>query len=72
MEFRVVNIQSNDECRVSASTPEAAAQLVLGEKLVRSGAQRDLRAKVYWQEKDQPTSMCRLYAMVAARQKTTD
>lgn len=67
MEFRVVNAKSSDEYRVSATTPEAAAQLVLGEKVVRSGAQRDLRVKAYWQQRDQPTSMCRLYSMVATR-----
>lgn len=44
-----------------ARSPEDAARLAIGEILVRSGRQEDLRAKVYFQHPDQPMSMVRLY-----------
>ena len=43
-------------------SPEAAVRDALGIKVVRSGAKRDLVAKVYWQPLDQPLTMVRLYA----------
>ncbi|WP_158409498.1 hypothetical protein [Devosia psychrophila] len=52
---------------MTASSPEAAARKALGIDLVRSGAKRDLRAKVYFQHPGQSLSMVRLYAKVAER-----
>lgn len=43
-------------------SPEAAVRDVLGIQVVRSGAKRDLVAKVYWQPLGQPLTMVRLYA----------
>lgn len=46
------------------STPEIAAETALGLHLVRSGAQKDLVARVYWQTPGSPTNMVRLYSKV--------
>ena len=62
--FRVVDTQRTTaelDALVTAHTPEAAAQQVLGFDLVRSGPPRSLRAKVYFQEDGQPMTMVRLY-----------
>jgi len=45
-----------------ARSPEEAAREALGMELVRSGARRDMVAKVYWQPIGQPLTMVRLYA----------
>lgn len=50
---------------VLASSPEKAAEEVLGIHLVRSGARKYLKARVYWQNPGQPKNMVRLYSEVA-------
>lgn len=50
---------------VDAMSPEHAAQLALGVDLVRSGARRNLRARVYSESPGQPKSMVRLYSKVS-------
>ena len=62
--FRVVDTQRTPaipDAYVSAHNPEAAARQVLGLNLVRSGPPRNLRARVYFQEENQPVTMVRLY-----------
>ena len=68
-EFRVIDLRSDviePEPLIvqGARSPELAAQSVLGEELVRSGAKKDLVARVYWTSPGQPTSMVRLYSKV--------
>lgn len=67
-EYRVINLQSEtidpEPQLVKSSSPEKAAELVLGTHLVRSGAKKDLRARVYWQNGDGATNMVRLYSQV--------
>ena len=46
------------------NTPEEAARKVVGHRVVRSGAKKDLIARVYWQPIGQPVTMVRLYKMV--------
>lgn len=47
---------------VEAYTPEGAAELALGEKLVRGRPGKDVKARVYWQMPGQSKNMVRLYA----------
>lgn len=42
-------------------TPEQAAEQVVGHRVTRSGAKKDLVARVYWQSLGQPLNMVRLY-----------
>jgi len=49
------------EQTIQAKSPEAAASQVLGMDVVRSGAKRDLMARVYWQVSGRPLNMVRLY-----------
>ena len=71
MEYRVIDLQTEvidpEPKTVSSSSPEKAAELVLGLDLVRSGAKRDLRARVYYQHPGQPVTMVRLYSKAADR-----
>lgn len=71
IEFRVVDMQVErivaQDLVVTASSPEAAAKLALGMDLVRSGAKRDLRARVYFQHPGQALSMVRLYSKAINR-----
>ena len=66
--FRVVDLRENalvidtDIIVEGVPSPEAAVRDVLGIQVVRSGAKRDLVAKVYWQPIGQPLTMVRLYA----------
>jgi hypothetical protein len=66
--FRVVDLRQDapledtDIVVEGVQSPEAAARDVLGIQVVRSGAKRDLVAKVYWQPLGQPLTMVRLYA----------
>lgn len=66
--FRVVDLRQSapssdiDIIVDDAPTPEAAARQALGIDVVRSGARRDIVAKVYWQPLGQPLTMVRLYA----------
>ena len=65
IEFRVIDLQSElvepAAHFVKASTPEAAARKALGADLVRSGRPKNVRARVYFQQPDQPMTMVRLY-----------
>ncbi len=66
--FRVVDLRPDalvadtDFIVEGVQSPEAAVRDVLGIQVVRSGAKRDLVAKVYWQPLGQPLTMVRLYA----------
>ena len=66
--FRVVDLRQDaplldtDVIVDGVQWPEAAVRDVLGIEVVRSGAKRDLVAKVYWQPLGQPLTMVRLYA----------
>lgn len=66
--FRVVDLRQDalvvdtDIIVEGVPSPEAAVRDVLGIQVVRSGAKRDLVAKVYWQPLGQPLTMVRLYA----------
>lgn len=66
--FRVVDLRQDgplvdtDVVVDGVQSPEAAVRDALGIKVVRSGARRDLVAKVYWQPIGQPLTMVRLYA----------
>lgn len=64
--YRVIDLiaPGQPEFEVKANSPELAARDALGEEVVRSGAKRDLRAKVYFQHPEQPVSMVRLYSKV--------
>lgn len=68
-DYRVVDLGSSvidpdDQIITGVSTPEAAAELALGVKLVRSGRKSELRARVYFQASGQPLTMVRLYTPV--------
>lgn len=68
--FRVVDTRGNasgDDKTVEADTAEAAARLVFGADLVRSGRKSDLVARVYWQLPGAPVNMVRLYTRAAPR-----
>lgn len=73
IEYRVIDLQTEtidpEPKTVKASSPEKAAELVLGIELVRSGSKRDLRARVYCQQPGQPLTMVRLYTKVADREE---
>lgn len=64
-EYRVIDLNTqtvDPKPRViQASSPEHAAELILGIKLVRGGHKKNLRARVYWQLGASPTNMVRLY-----------
>lgn len=64
--FRVVDLrpQGKEVTVEGASSPEDAARKALGIDVVRSGAKKDLVAKVYWQPMEQPLTMVRMYAKV--------
>lgn len=72
-EYRVIDLQTEtidpESITVQAHSPEKAAELALGLELVRSGAKKDLRARVYCQLPGQPLSMVRLYTKVADREQ---
>lgn len=70
--FRVIDVRSGLENALElhvakAKSPEEAARLAIGERLVRSGRQTDLRARVYFEQDGQPTTMVRLYRRVEDR-----
>lgn len=70
-EFRVLDltleVEEQQPIVVKAASPEHAAKIALGTDLVRSGAKRDLRARVYFQHPGQSLSMVRLYTKVDDR-----
>lgn len=66
IEYRVVDcrpdVRDGTGTTVRAATPEAAALMVLDEKLGRGGQAPNLRARVYSQLEGQPLTMVRLYS----------
>ena len=70
--FRVVDLrpQGKEVVIEGASSPEDAARQALGIDVVRSGAKKDLVAKVYWQPMEQPLTMVRMYSKVDATDST--
>lgn len=70
-QYRVIDLFKNvidpKAMIVDAPSPEKAAERALGVSLTRSGARRDLRARVYYQKPGQPMNMVRLYGRVADR-----
>ncbi len=67
--YRVVDVRNAATAPIDvivqgARSPEEAAKQVLGHRVVRSGAKKDLVARVYWQPIGQPVTMVRLYKMV--------
>lgn len=66
--YRVLDLSTGSaqqpEQTIQAKSPEAAASQVLGMDVVRSGAKRDLMARVYWQVAGRPLNMVRLYRRV--------
>lgn len=70
-QFRVIDLQTEaidpNEIVVHAASPEDAARRALGADLVRSGAKRDLRARVYFTHPGAALSMVRLYARITDR-----
>lgn len=70
--FRIVDLRLSAEepkelVISQARTPEEAALLATGEKLVRSGHRDDLCVRVYFQNDGQPLSMVRLYRRIEDR-----
>ncbi|WEK05799.1 MAG: hypothetical protein P0Y65_05955 [Candidatus Devosia phytovorans] len=67
-QYQVIDLRSAiidpEPVKVEAGSPEKAAEKVLGIHLVRSGARKDLVARVYWQKTNEPKNMVRLYAQV--------
>lgn len=74
-DYRVVDLGSSvidpeDQIITGVSTPEAAAELALGVKLVRSGNKPNLRARVYFhQTPGGPLTMVRLYTHAIERSR---
>lgn len=71
-EYRVVDlgpaaIDPEERIVTGVNSPEAAAELALGVKLVRSGRKTDLRARVYFRPTGAPLSMVRLYTQAIDR-----
>lgn len=67
-EFRVIDLRTEliaPEQKVQASSPEEAARMALGIDVHRSGAKKDLVARVYWQTLSAPPNMVRLYTKSA-------
>ena len=65
--FRVVDLRGPltgaDMKMIDARNPETAVFEALGVDAVRSGAKKDLVARVYWQTSpNEPTNMVRMYA----------
>lgn len=66
-EFRVVDLRlpvAMPEHIVDAKSPEAASEIALGIRGVRSGKPLNLICRVYWQENGK-TNMVRLYSLTA-------
>jgi hypothetical protein len=71
--FRVVDLRTEvapdfDVIIEGVRSPEDAARQALGIDVVRSGARRDLVARVYWQTMGQPLNMVRLYSKAIDRE----
>lgn len=67
-EYQVIDLRSAiidpEPIMIEAASPEKAAEKALGIHLVRSGALKDLVARVYWQKTNEPKNMIRLYQQV--------
>jgi hypothetical protein len=64
--YRVVDVRTTvtdaiDVFVEGVQTPEQAAAQVVGHRVVRSGAKKDLVARVYWQPLGKPLNMVRMY-----------
>ncbi|MGB3337814.1 MAG: hypothetical protein WBA73_11600 [Devosia sp.] len=72
--YRVVDARTEaaDILVEGVSTPEAAVKEALGLSVFRSGSQKDLVARVYWQNIGQPMSMVRLYSSCDYRERSTE
>lgn len=72
-EYQVIDLRNGtidpEPRTVTAKSPEKAGEDVLGMHLVRSGARKDLVARVYWQNPGQPKNMVRLYKPVEDQRK---
>lgn len=73
MQYHVIDLRddliSPEIVVVEAASPEKAAEQVIGIHLVRSGARKDLKARVYWQNPGQPKNMVRLYGEVGDQRR---
>jgi hypothetical protein len=70
--YRIVDLRNDvvDDMDViieGVRSPEDAVRQALGIEVVRSGAKRDLVARVYWQMLGQPVNMVRLYSRAIER-----
>jgi hypothetical protein len=66
-EFDVIDLRGGapgDKRTMSNHSPEAAASAILGEAVIRSGASRNLIAKVYFNNPDGNRNMVRFYRSV--------
>lgn len=66
LSYRVVDLRTDvidamDMIIEGVTSPEEAARKALDIDVVRSGARKDLVARVYWQTIGQPMTMVRLY-----------
>ena len=71
LSYRVVDlrtevIDATGHIVEGVNSPEAAAREVLQIDVGRSGARKDLVARVYWQTMGSPMNMVRLYRKVAS------
>lgn len=70
--YRVVDVRDPaadalDLLVEGVNSPEEAVRQSLGVDVVRSGARKDLVARVYWQSLGQPVNMVRLYSRAIPR-----
>lgn len=71
LSYRVVDLRTDvidamDIIIEGVTSPEDAARKALDIDVVRSGARKDLVARVYWQTIGQPMTMVRLYRKLDA------
>lgn len=64
IDLRAEVIDASGHVVDGVNSPEAAAREVLQMDVVRSGARKDLVARVYWQTMGSPMNMVRLYRKV--------
>ena len=69
MRYRVVDLRSdvidpNELFIENVRSPEEAARTALGVPVVRSGAKKDLIARVYWHPVGTAVNMVRLYRKI--------
>ena len=70
-QFQVIDLRTTvidaEAVVVEAHFPEHAAEIALGPHLVRSGARRDLQARVYYKQANRALRMVRVYSKIADR-----